>query len=208
MIVTTIISWFTKNIKLVAVFIISILIAIVCFQKNQLEKKNKQIDWITNNLEFYQEQLSNNDIQNRTLKLTIKNFKQSKDSLLQQMNTVKEELKIKDKQLKQAQLQNQEIKIDTTFIVDSPDFIKEFKPNELTSLIITKKDSLLTAKIDIKNTQTLFISTKKEYKNKYKNWFKRLIHFDFKKRFVYRYQIHNSNPIIRVKETRLVEIEN
>lgn len=208
MIITTIISWFTKNIKLVAVFIISILIAIVCFQKNQLDKKNKQIDQINNNLEFYQEQLSNTDTQNRTLKLTIENFKQSKDSLLQQMNTVKEELNIKDKQLKQAQLQNQEIKIDTTFIVDNPDFIKEFKPNELTSLIITKKDSLLTAKIDIKNTQTLFISTKKEYRNKYKNWFKRLIHFDFKKRFVYNYQIHNSNPIIRIKETRLVEIED
>lgn len=191
-----------------AVFIIMVLTAIICFQKNQIEKKNKQIDQISNNLEFYQEQLSDIDVQNRTLKLSIEDFKQSKDSLLQQINTVKDELNIKDKQLKQAQLQNQEIKIDTTFIVDSPDFIKEFKPNELTSLIITKKDSLLTAKIDIQNTQTLFISTKKEYKNKYKNWFRRLIHFDFKKRFVYNYQIHNSNPIIKVKETRLVEIEN
>lgn len=191
-----------------AVFIIMVLTAIICFQKNQIEKKNKQIDQISNNLEFYQEQLSDIDVQNRTLKLSIEDFKQSKDSLLQQINTVKNELNIKDKQLKQAQLQNQEIKIDTTFIVDSPDFIKEFKPNELTSLIITKKDSLLTAKIDIQNTQTLFISTKKEYKNKYKNWFRRLIHFDFKKRFVYNYQIHNSNPIIKIKETRLVEIEN
>lgn len=191
-----------------AVFIIMVLTAIICFQKNQIEKKNKQIDQISNNLEFYQEQLSDIDVQNRTLKLSIEDFKQSKDSLLQQINTVKDKLNIKDKQLKQAQLQNQEIKIDTTFIVDSPDFIKEFKPNELTSLIITKKDSLLTAKIDIQNTQTLFISTKKEYKNKYKNWFRRLIHFDFKKRFVYNYQIHNSNPIIKIKETRLVEIEN
>lgn len=191
-----------------AVFIIMVLTAIICFQKNQIEKKNKQIDQISNNLEFYQEQLSDIDVQNRTLKLSIEDFKQSKDSLLQQINTVKDELNIKDKQLKQAQLQNQEIKIDTTFIVDSPDFIKEFKPNELTSLIITKKDSLLTAKIDIQNTQILFISTKKEYKNKYKNWFKRLIHFDFKKRFVYNYQIRNSNPIIKIKETRLVEIEN
>lgn len=191
-----------------AVFIIMVLTAIICFQKNQIEKKNKQIDQISNNLEFYQEQLSDIDVQNRTLKLSIEDFKQSKDSLLQQINTVKTELNIKDKQLKQAQLQNQEIKIDTTFIIDSPDFIKEFKPNELTSLIITKKDSLLTAKLDIKNTQTLFISTKKEYKNKYKNWFRRLIHFDFKKRFIYNYQIHNSNPIIKIKETRLVEIEN
>lgn len=191
-----------------AVFIIMVLTAIIYFQKNQIEEKNKQIDQISNNLEFYQEQLSDIDVQNRTLKLSIEDFKQSKDSLLQQINTVKTELNIKDKQLKQAQLQNQEIKIDTTFIVDSPDFIKEFKPNELTSLIITKKDSFLTAKLDIKNTQTLFISTKKEYKNKYKNWFRRLIHFDFKKRFIYNYQIHNSNPIIKIKETRLVEIEN
>lgn len=208
MILTTIFGWFWKNIKVVAVIIISIFAAIIFYQGKQIKEKNRQIDRITNNTLFYQEQLSDKDKEIRTLNLTIDEFKNTNDSMIQNIVNIQEELKIKDKELKQAQSQNQEINIDTTIVVGDKDFEKEIKPNELTSLIIIKKDSILTAKISIQNTQTLFISNKREYKNQYKNWFRRLIHFDFKKRDVYKYQIHNSNPLIEVKETRLITIDN
>lgn len=208
MILTTIFGWFWKNIKVVAVIIISIFAAIIFYQGKQIKEKNRQIDRITNNTLFYQEQLSDKDKEIRTLNLTIDEFKNTNDSIIQNIVNIQEELKIKDKELKQAQSQNQEINIDTTIVVGDKDFEKEIKPNELTSLIIIKKDSILTAKISIQNTQTLFISNKREYKNQYKNWFRRLIHFDFKKRDVYKYQIHNSNPLIEVKETRLITIDN
>lgn len=208
MILTTIFGWFWKNIKVVAVIIISIFAAIIFYQGKQIKEKNRQIDRITNNTLFYQEQLSDKDKEIRTLNLTIDEFKNTNDSIIQNIVNIQEELKIKDKELKQAQSQNQEINIDTTIVVGDKDFEKEIKPNELTSLIIIKKDSILTAKISIQNTQTLFISNKREYKNQYKNWFRRLIHFDFKKRDVYKYQIHNSNSLIEVKETRLITIDN
>lgn len=203
----TLINQFCKNIKVVAVIIISILTAIVFLQHNQIEKKNKQIDKVTNNYLFYQEQYDCKDKETRLLKLNINEFKETSDSLIQHLNTVKKELKIKDKQLKQAQMQNQEIKLDTTIIVKDNDFIKEIKPNDLTSLIIIKKDSILTAKLNIINEQSLFISSKREYKNVYKNWFQRLIHFDYKKRNIYKYQIHNSNSIIKITKSRLIEID-
>lgn len=208
MILTTIFGWFWKNIKVVAVIIISIFAAIIFYQGKQIKEKNRQIDRITNNTLFYQEQLSDKDKEIRTLNLTIDEFKNTNDSIIQNIVNIQEELKIKDKELKQAQSQNQEINIDTTIVVGDKDFEKEIKPNELTSLTIIKKDSILTAKINIQNTQTLFISNKREYKNQYKNWFRRLIHFDFKKRDVYKYQIHNSNPLIEVKETRLITIDD
>lgn len=208
MILTTIFGWFWKNIKIMAVIIISIFAAIIFYQGKQIKEKNRQIDRITNNTLFYQEQLSDKDKEIRTLNLTIDEFKNTNDSIIQNIVNIQKELKIKDKELKQAQSQNQEINIDTTIVVGDKDFEKEIKPNELTSLIIIKKDSILTAKISIQNTQTLFISNKREYKNQYKNWFRRLIHFDFKKRDVYKYQIHNSNPLIEVKETRLITIDN
>lgn len=208
MILTTIIGWFQKNIKIMAVIIISVLTAIIFYQGKQIKEKNREIDRVTNNTLFYQEQLSDKDKEIRTLNLTIDEFKNTNDSIIQNIINIQEELKIKDKELKQAQSQNQEINIDTTIVVGDKDFEKEIKPNELTSLIIIKKDSILTAKISIKNTQTLFISNKREYKNQYKNWFRRLIHFDFKKRDVYKYQIHNSNPLIEVNETRLITIDN
>lgn len=208
MILTTIFGWFWKNIKVVAVIIISIFAATIFYQGKQIKEKNRQIDRVTNNTLFYQEQLSDKDKEIRTLNLTIDEFKNTNDSIIQNIVNIQKELKIKDKELKQAQSQNQEINIDTTIVVGDKDFEKEIKPNELTSLIIIKKDSILTAKISIKNSQTLFISNKREYKNQYKNWFRRLIHFDFKKRDVYKYQIYNSNPLIEVKETRLITIDN
>lgn len=208
MILTTIIGWFQKNIKIMAVIIISILAAIVFYQGKQIKEKNREIDRVINNTLFYQEQLSDKDEEIRTLNLSIDEFKNTNDSIIQNIVNIQEELKIKDKELKQAQSQNQEINIDTTIVIGDKDFEKEIKPNELTSLIIIKKDSILTAKINIQNTQTLFISNKREYKNQYKNWFRRLIHFDFKKKDVYKYQIHNSNPLIEVKETRLITIDN
>ena len=208
MILTTIFGWFWKNIKVMAVIIVSIFAAIIFYQGKQIKEKNRQIDRVTNNTLFYQEQLSDKDKEIRTLNLTIDEFKNTNDSIIQNIVNIQEELKIKDKELKQAQSQNQEINIDTTIVVGDKDFEKEIKPNELTSLIIIKKDSILTAKISIKNSQTLFISNKREYKNQYKNWFRRLIHFDFKKRDVYKYQIYNSNPLIEVKETRLITIDN
>lgn len=208
MILTTIFGWFWKNIKVMAVIIVSIFAAIIFYQGKQIKEKNREIDRVTNNTLFYQEQLSDKDKEIRTLNLTIDEFKNTNDSIIQNIVNIQEELKIKDKELKQAQSQNQEINIDTTIVVGDKDFEKEIKPNELTSLIIIKKDSILTAKISIKNSQTLFISNKREYKNQYKNWFRRLIHFDFKKRDVYKYQIYNSNPLIEVKETRLITIDN
>lgn len=203
----TIINWFAENIRRIAVIIIAVLTAITFLQYKQIQKQSKQLDRYSNNIEYYQEQLSKESSQNRTLQLTIDEYEESVDSLITNIRTTQKELKIKDKQLKQAQLQHQTIKLDTTVIVRDTDFIKEMKPNDLTSLIIIKKDSLLTAKLDIRNEQTLYLTSKREYRNKYKNWFRRLLHFDFKKKNVYNYQIHNSNPIIKIESSRIVEIQ-
>ena len=200
-------NWFAKNIKSMAVIIILVLTAITFLQHKQIKKQTQQIDRYSNNIEYYQQQLSDKFSENRTLQFTIDEYKTSVDSLIDNIKQTQKQLNIKDKQLKQAQLQHQAINIDTTVIVKDRDFVKEIKPNSLTSLIIIKKDSLLTAKIDIRNEQTLFLMSKREYKNQYKNWFRRLIHFDFKKKNVYKYQIHNSNPIIKTESSRIIEIQ-
>lgn len=205
MLIYNILSWFKGNFKVIAVIIISIFAAIIVFQRNQIQKKNKEVDRLWNNLEYYQEQKDSLIDNTRTLQLTINEFKNSKDSTIQELNKVKKELKIKDKELQQAQSQKQQIVIDTTIVVED-NFKEEIKPNNLTSIIIAKQDSILTAKVDIRNTQTLFISSKREYKNKYKNFFCRLFKFDFKKVNVYRYQIHNTNDLIKVTDTKLIEI--
>lgn len=200
------INWLKGNFNIIAVIIISILTAIFVFQRNQLNKKDIEIDRLYNNVQYYEELNDSTKDNNRILQLTIEELNNSKDSVITQLNNTRKELNIKNKELELVSSQTQEVKLDTTIIVNDNDFKYEIKPNNLTSLIIEKKDSILTANLDIKNQQTLFISHKKEYKNQYKNWFRRLLKFDFKKHNVYRYNIVNSNDLIKVTDTRVIQI--
>lgn len=199
-------NYLKSNTKLIAVFIIMIFIAIFAYNVRQLKLKDKEIGRLQNNYLYYQTLNSNEKDKNRILQLTIDEFKQSKDSIIEQLKTVQKELKIKDKSLKQVQVQQQVIHLDTTIVVKQNDFNEVIRPNELTSIIICRRDSILNAKLNIHNTQSLFITSKKEYRNQYKNWFRRLIKFDFKKDINYTYQIHNSNDLLIIDKTLVIEL--
>ena len=201
-----VVSWFKKYYKIIAVIVISILTAILFYQHDQLQKKNLEIDRVTNNYLYYEQLATQQKNDNRVLQLTLDEFKETKDSLIQEVHATVKKLKIKEKELKQVQIQEQKVVHDTTVVVRSTDFKVEIKPNNLTSIIINKRDTLLTHSIDIRNTQSLFIHTKKEYKRNYRNWFQRLLHFDFKKRTIYKYQIDNSNKLINVENTRIIDL--
>ena len=201
-----VVSWFKKYYKIIAVIVITILTAILFYQHDQLQKKNLEIDRVTNNYEFYMKQTAENIQQNQVLQLTLNEYKETKDSLIQKIKATQKKLKIKEKELSQVQIQEQEIVHDTTVVVKSNDFEVEIKPNSLTSIIISRKDTLLKHHLDIRNSQTVFVGQKKTYKRQYKNWFQRLLHFDFKKKTIYKYQIDNSNKLIKIENTRIVEL--
>ena len=201
-----VVSWFKKYYKIIAVIVISILTAILFYQHDQLQKKNLEIDRVTNNYEFYMKQTAESIQQNQVLQLTLNEYKETKDSLIQKIKATQKKLKIKEKELSQVQIQEQEIVHDTTVVVKSNDFEVEIKPNSLTSIIISRKDTLLKHHLDIRNSQTVFVGQKKIYKRQYKNWFQRLLHFDFKKKTIYKYQVDNSNKLIKIENTRIVEL--
>ena len=201
-----VVSWFKKYYKIIAVIVISILTAILFYQHDQLQKKNLEIDRVTNNYEFYMKQTAESIQQNQVLQLTLNEYKETKDSLIQKIKATQKKLKIKEKELSQMQIQEQEIVHDTTVVVKSNDFEVEIKPNILTSIIISIKDTLLKHHLNIRNSQTVFVGQKKTYKRQYKNWFQRLLHFDFKKKTIYKYQIDNSNKLIKIENTRIVEL--
>lgn len=208
-ILSRIVNWFTNNIRIVTVSIIGLLVVTIFVQNNQLSKKNNEIDRLLNNVQAYEQLANNKEQNNRVLQLTINELNNSKDSLIQQVNEVKKELKVKDKNLTQTQVINTVIKDTiTTVITKDRDFEEELKLNPLTTIKVTRTDSILTAKIDIQNQQILFVEEKKVWKNKYKNGWVRFWHFDFKKIRIRQYQIENSNPLIRVLDTRIVEINN
>lgn len=207
-IITKIVKWFTGNYRAVAVGLVSLLIATVFVQNNQLKKKDREIDRITNNVRAYEDIAFNKEKQNRVLQLTIEELNTSKDSLIQQIKTTQKEYKIKDKNLTNVSVINTEIKDSTKTVIKykTVDFKEELKLNPLTTIIVSRKDSILTAKLDIKNQQTIFVEEKKEYRNKYRNGLVRFFHFDWRKIRTKRYQIINSNPLIKVTGTRIIEV--
>lgn len=207
-IVIKIINWFSNNIRIVAVGLVSLLIATIFVQHNQLQKKDTEINRITSNVRTYQDIVSNNQNNNRTLQFTIEELNHSNDSLLLQLKQTQKELKIKDKNLTDASVINTEIKdsVKTVIKKEAIDFKEELKLNPLTTIIVERKDSILTAKIDLKNQQTILIYKKKEYKNFYKNGWVRFWHFDWRRIRIKKYQVVNSNPLIKVTDTRVIEI--
>ena len=209
LIIKTIANWFTNNFKVVTIGIISLLTVAIFVLNSQLNKKNKEIDRLVNNVKTYEQLATESKQLNTVLQLTVNELNNSKDSLIQQVEQVRKELKVKNKNLQQAQVINTVIRDTVTKVITvDRNFDEELKINPLTTIKVTRTDSILTAKIDIQNQQILFIEEKKVYKNTYKNAWIRFWHFDWKKIKVRKYQIQNSNPIIRVTNTRIVEINN
>ena len=175
--------------------------------RSKVNKLDNELGISKSNIEYYQNALTNSKEENRVLQLDINDFKSSNDSLINELNKTKDQLKIKDSELKSVS-RISTILTDTitdTITVDR-DFYVELKSNELTTIKINRKEGQITCIAEIYNHQDLFIIEEKVYRNKYKNWFQRLIHFDFKKDKVENYKIINSNNCIRVLDTRVIKL--
>ena len=195
------------KLKSILIGIIALLSIVSYNLYNKVNELDKQLSNALNNVQQYQSIVNEVQDENRVLQLTIDDFNLSKDSVLQELSITKDSLNIKNKELKQAMSATtlitdtiiQQIPIETNFNV-------ELKPNQLTTIKISRVDSTITCIPEIYNHQDLFIYNKKVYRNRYKNWFQRLIHFDFKKDKIQRYQIVNSNNLLKVLDTRVVSI--
>lgn len=209
LIIRRIVNWLTNNIRLVTIGIISLLTVTIFVLGGQLKDKQNEIDRLSNNIQAYEQLVTNKEQTNTVLQLTINELNNSKDSLIQEIQQTKKKLNVKNKNLVQAQVINTVIKDTVTKVITvDRNFNETLKINPLTTIKVSRTDSILTAKIDIQNQQILFIEEKKVYKNTYKNGWIRFWHFDWKKIRVRKYQIENSNPLIRVTDTRIIEVNN
>ncbi|QOR56641.1 lysis regulatory protein-like protein [uncultured phage cr52_1] len=190
-----------------AVIIIIGLTAFCFYLSKKILVLDERLGQVTNNYEYYQSLTSRLRDDNRTLQLKVVDLNNSNDSLLLTAKEVLKELKIKDKNLLLVQVINTEMKDTITKIITKEvDFKEDLKLNPLTTITVERKDSILTAILDLRNSQVLFVEEKKEYRNKYKNGFLRFLHFDWKKDRIRKYQIYNSNDLIKVTDTRIVEV--
>lgn len=197
-----------SKIKVLIIIAFSLLFINNIRLQNKVNSIDKELANALNNAKAWENIANSNNENNNTLKLTIQEYKNSNDSLIKVINDQQEKLKIKDNQL--YQIASTETIIRDTIVekipINDTDFTIELKPNQLTTITVSRKDSIFTHTMEILNRQDLFIYTKKVYRNKYKNFFQRLIHFDFKKDRINKYQIVNSNDLIKVIDTRVINI--
>lgn len=186
------------------------LMGILLFNNVRLQTKvntlDKQVEIAMNNAKAW-EQIANKTIDDNTvLELTLNDFKKSNDSLVNVNNLQRKQLRIKDEQLRQVIAVETVIRDTITSVIKDADFLVELKPNQLTTITVSRKDSILTHTMEILNHQDLYVYETKHYRRDYKNWFQRLMHFDFKKNKTIKYQIINSNDLIKTTGTRVINI--
>lgn len=164
-------------------------------------------DRLRTNLEYYQSRYSQGDSTNIVLRHTAAELSSSRDSLIQKVDSLRKELGLKPKSV-QTIVYTETVLRDTIrdTIPVTLNFTATVKPNSQTSIEVIRQDSSLTVIPDIRNEQTVFVYTEKKYK--YKCWFSRLIHFNFKKFRTDKYIIENSNDLIKTGESRVVNVEN
>ena len=197
-----------SKIKVLIIIAFSLLFINNIRLQNKVNSLDKELARSVNNASTWENIANSNIDNNNTLELTIQEYKNSNDSLIKVINDQQEKLNIKDNQL--YQITSTETVIRDTIVekipINDTDFTIELKPNQLTTITVSRKDSIFTHTMEILNRQDLFIYTKKVYRNQYKNFFQRLIHFDFKKDKINKYQIVNSNDLIKVIDTRVINI--
>lgn len=216
-IVATILKKIITNYKSVAKTILAVCISLLLVFSISMYKNNKKLttslEQAQNNIEAYQGLVSSSQQANGVLRLDVSQLKESKDSLLQKIDSVREKNKIKAKEITTAATQTQVLNVNKSkgvrgiILPKDTTYKDSIQYNNLTTVYYTIHKDSINIGINLKNTQYLYIYTKKEYKNK-KNFFKRLFTLDFKKVIKYKYTITNTNDLLKQKDVRIVEQNN
>ena len=112
------------NIKLIISFICLALIVglgwFVVNQSKQIRKLNQNLEYAINNNKAYEAENSTLNDRIIEFKMTAEQLSHSRDSLTQKLNNVRNELKIKDKQIKELQyIASENRKRDTVRLKDT-----------------------------------------------------------------------------------------
>lgn len=213
---SAIVTWLLNHKKIAVDSVLMLCVAlslifgvITCKQNRKL---SEGLEMAQNNIEAYQGVVSASQQANNVLKLDLTELQQYNDVLLHRIDSVMEERDIKKKNVSTAATQTQSVLVNKSkgvrgqVIVNNKDSIltDSIKYNDLTKVFYTISKDSIDIKLDIRNTQYLYVYKKREYKNK-KNFFQRLFTLDWKKVTKYKYEIINTNDLIKEDSVRVIE---
>lgn len=193
--------------------LIAFCVASGIFYRNKANRLSQELKMANNNIEAYQDALNGAQQASGVLRLDMKKLKDYNDKLVQQIDSIRKTEKLKSKEIQVAATQKQIINVnkskgvggDIITILKDSVYKDSLQYNNLTKVYYTIGKDSVNVKLDVQNTQYLYVYKHREYKNK-KSFFKRLITFDWKKKDVYKYKIHNTNDILKEDSIRIIEV--
>ena len=206
----------SKHKRLAAELVLSLLLALSVGCGITLHNNNKRLseglETAQNNIEAYQELVSNSQQAFTVLQMDMNKLKYSKDSVLLKLDEVRKQNDVKSSSIKTAATQTQTLLVnsskgvrgDLVEILKDTIYTDSIKYNDLTGVKYTIGRDTVNIQIDLLNEQYLFTYKTREYKNK-KSFFKRLFTLDFKKVDKYKYKIVNSNDLLKGSNIRIIE---
>lgn len=180
---------------------------------NKANRLSEELKIANNNIEAYQDIINDSQQASGVLKLDMNKLKEYNDKLVQQIDSIRKQNKIKSKELQVAATQKQILDVnkskgvrgDIITIIKDSTYNDSIQYNDLTKIYYTIGKDSVNVRLKLNNTQYLYVYKHKEYKNK-KNFFQRLFTLDWKKKYVYKYKIHNTNDLL--KEDSVIVIES
>ena len=205
-----------KNYKLLLNAVLGLLTAFCLasgiFYHNKANRLSEELKMANNNIEAYQDALYGSQQASGVLRLDVKKLSEYNDKLVQQIDSIRKIQKVKKNEIQVAATQKQILNVnkskgvggDIITIIKDSTYKDSLQYNPLTKVYYTIGKDSVNIKLNVQNTQYLYVYKHREYKNK-KNFFKRLITFDWKKKDVYKYKIYNTNDLLKEDSIKIIE---
>ena len=210
------ITWMKSHYKLLLNAILGLIVAssisFGIINHNRANRLSEELKIANNNIEAYQDELDDSQQASGVLMLDMKKLKDYNDKLVHQLDSVSKKHNIKSSEILTAATQKQIIDVnkskgvrgDIITILKDSTYKDSLQYNNLTKVYYTIGKDSVNIKLDVKNTQFLYVYKHKQYKNK-KNFFQRLFTFDWKKEIRYKYKIVNTNDIMKEDSIRVIQ---
>jgi len=193
--------------------IVAIVLLTIFLVISVLRFKNLQEDYgnAMNNLTAYQLENSKLSDVNRVYKMTISELEYSQDTLFKAMDSIRKELKIKDKNLNQIQYIKYEVRVtDTLELVDTifikPSFYMDTTLSDKwhSTRIMMKYPSYIMVEPSLESDKYVVFSFKKETVKPPRKFF--LFRWFQKKQKVVNVDVVETNPYVTNKAQRFMEV--
>lgn len=210
------ITWMKSHYKLLLNAILWLIVAssisFGIISHNRANRLSEELKIANNNIEAYQDELDDSQQASGVLMIDMKKLKDYNDKLIHQLDSVSKKHNIKSSEILTAATQKQIIDVnkskgvrgDIITILKDSTYKDSLQYNNLTKVYYTIGKDSVNIKLDVKNTQFLYVYKHKQYKNK-KNFFQRLFTFDWKKETRYKYKIVNTNDIMKEDSIRVIQ---